>query len=227
MKARPILFSAEMVRALLDDRKGQTRRTKGLEYFSKPENEPDRWWCARVRDGVAFFVFDKCPNEREVKCPYGKPGDLLWVRETWAQPTSLDPGPVFYHADYPNCVPRQFQNVPQSPDDVRWSPSIHMFRWMSRLTLRITNIRVERLQNISEEDARAEGVLYVLGHGDITPGELRADPGYSTYLNGRMGFEVLWTSINGAESWAANPWVWQITFKTVRANVDQVLREAA
>ncbi len=135
-----------------------------------------------------------------VICPYGQPGDRLWVCETWAQPTTLDPGPTFYRADYPRCVPPQYENVPLV-DAITWKPSIHMPRSQCRLVLEVTGVRVERLNHISESDARAEGVDHIR---DKVP-------------TARDSFRYLWETLYGAESWTANPWVWVIEFKRVAA----------
>jgi len=131
------------------------------------------------------------------------------VRETWAQPT--DQPLLVYRADYPACVPRGVENVPPA-DDVTWRPSIHMKRVHSRITLRITDVRVERLQSISQEDAIAEGIAAQTGpfvHHVV------AD------------YRRLWGEINGKASWDANPWVWVISFDVLKQNVDQVVRAAA
>lgn len=239
MKARGILMSAPMVLALLDGRKTQTRRI----CKPQPHSVGDHF---STRSHGTLMI--RRPGEeawKPVPCPYGKPGDLLWVRETWAQPTSLDPGPVFYRADYPRCVPAKYENVPQDPDVIRWSPGIHMFRWMSRLTLRITDVRVERLQEISEPDALAEGVTMPELEREEFDASLCARCGgtllYMSVANGGAHFDTdctdcstardryrhLWNFINGADSWAANPWVWVLCFDVIKANVDQVLREAA
>ncbi|XQU72969.1 Morphogenetic protein [Cupriavidus sp. H18C2] len=124
-----------MVRAILDGRKTQTRRVM---------NERHRYHFIKDCGDLAL-------------CPYGQPGDRLWVRETWAQPAVLDPGPTVYRADYPGCVPPGFENIPPA-DAITWKPSIHMPRNLARILLEITGVRVERLNNCSEADAIAEGV---------------------------------------------------------------------
>jgi hypothetical protein len=119
MKDYPIIFSAPMVRALLDGSKTQTRRVVKPRLWAWNEG---RTWPKDSRD------FSKLQAS-----PYGQPGDRLWVRETWAQPTNLDPGPIFYRADYPACVPARFENVLPA-DAITWKPSIHMFRVVGRVT---------------------------------------------------------------------------------------------
>lgn len=191
-KERPILFSGEMVRAILEGRKTQTRR------IVKP---------ALRNDTEMRFFQDEQPT---YLCPYGKAGDLLWVRETWAEicynecgcdgGECLDHGFV-YKADTPNDkYPGEWPNE-FLPEEVpcRWRPSIHMPRSASRILLEITDVRVERLQDISEEDAKAEGVEWM--HSLLEPTE---------------SFSELWQSINGSESWANNPFVWAITFKRIQ-----------
>ena len=176
-KERPILFSAPMVRALLAGTKTQTRRVvkvpKRMEGVTSPAG--------------ALVDFD---------CPYGRPGDRLWVRETFSYDAKLhfrgDRGPCWYWAD----------GNPEYGDWTKPRPSIHMPRWASRITLEITGVRVERLQSISEEDALAEGATL---HKDKDP-----DYGYAGW------YRALWESINGPDSWAANPFVWVIEFSLSR-----------
>lgn len=199
---RPILFSGSMVRAILNDSKTQTRR------IVKPQPSADM--KAAYLDGDSNWVFWSEPvgeevakqwyppgSDRGIKCPYGKVGDLLWVRETWrplAQHVSqcVDQNDVAYRAS----VSDDFED-----GLFAWKPSIHMPRWASRITLEITDIRVERLQDVSEEDAKAEGVPPF----DWNDGwSLRPVP----------AFERLWDSINGAKHpWSSNPWVWCVNFK--------------
>jgi hypothetical protein len=176
VRERPILFSAPMVRAILDGRKTQTRR---LARVTHPWFKP-----GDIRG-----------------CPHGEPGDRLWVRETWGQDTS---GKVWYRA---SC---EEGNTP----NYGWRPSIHLRRRDSRIDLEVTGVRVERLQAISHEDARAEGVM------SMSESEVRSmTPKGRTWTRGPAvaRFECLWDAINGKRSaWASNPWVWVIDFKRVR-----------
>jgi hypothetical protein len=188
-RERPILFSSPMVRALLDGSKTQTRR------IAKPRKRPS------LLDGTWSddYVLDQGNLDWLMRDnPYGLPGDRLWVRETWAQPAALDPGPTVYRADYPNCVPAGFTNLP-AVDEITWKPSIHMFRKDSRILLEITGVRAERLQDISHEDAEAEGV--------------KCNMSSRTF---RDHFRELWERINGTDSWDTNPWVWVVEFKRVK-----------
>ena len=139
-------------------------------------------------------------------CPHGVPGDRLWVRETWAQPfkrTAKSTG-VIYRADGPEHLSLAAH---QWGEGAPWRPSIFMPRWASRLTLEVTEVRVQRLQEISEEDAKAEGVEpYRPAEGDGG-----AHEGAAWY---RIQFSHLWDEINGKRApWASNPWVWAISFK--------------
>jgi hypothetical protein len=167
------------------------------------------------------------------------PGDVLWVRETCSGVESHDGlDCVRYEADQ---VWLPIENTSDAAE--RWLdlhhygekrganvPSIHMPRWASRITLVVTGVKVERLQDISDADANAEGCgLYVPGHGFITHDELVGDPGYSNFLAPRMGFEAIWSEINGQASWEENPWVTVVSFRPHLINVDAFLaqREAA
>ena len=193
MSERPILFSGPMVRAILAGTKTQTRRAI-KKWPAGGHVQPLRdgsWeWC---RDGG----FDNGVHTEKPR--YGVPGDALWVKETFAAPWGDDyrfpggePG-IFYRADHPEPL----------PDDGPWKPSIFMPRKLSRLTLVIDQVRVQRLQDISEEDARAEGC-------DMKPGTYTAEFKLHGYI---AAYRDLWDRINGPGSWDASPWVWAITFR--------------
>lgn len=183
MKERPILFSGAMVRAILDGRKTQTRRivkpVRGFERHNicTPSMMADPWavwWHGSEFDRVG------CSQE----CPYGRPGDRLWVRESF---THFGPRYI-YRADYPG----DFTPISDGIGGP-WKPSIHLPRAASRITLGVTDVRVERLNNISAEDAKAEGC------DSCTPYDQ---------------FRALWDSINGKTfPWASNPWVWVVSFE--------------
>ncbi|ROT46101.1 hypothetical protein [Pusillimonas sp. NJUB218] len=197
MKERPILFSGSMVRAILAGQKTQTRRV------AKPIRHPD---LGNMYTPGALVLESETRHVIERACPYGQPGDRLWVRETWARPTTLDPGPVIYRADYPACVPSHYENVPPA-DEVVWKPSIHMPRIASRIELEVTDVRVERLLDINEADCRAEGAHG--GHGSI--------PGYAYNATPLEHYLYIWESINGPGSSRLNPWVWVVEFKKVQS----------
>lgn len=204
-RERPILFNEQMVRAILEGRKTVTRRVM------KPQ--PD-FLGSMVDPNTPFKTLDAGLHAR-ITCPYGEPGDRLWVREAWeadAQvdaiaPRDLSQGePIWYPADF---------SVRQTGCSMiskgRGRPSIHMPRWASRILLEITAVRVERLQDISEEQALAEGV-----HGEPCDHARQAcsDIGcWGDTAKGAFGF--LWEQLNGAGAWQANPWVWVVEFKRV------------
>lgn len=202
MKERPILFSAPMVRAILSGAKTQTRRvvptmvTGGrVEYPGKRDSRGySRVNWLDTAEGMATAAQE---------CRHGKPGDRLWVRETWGALPHMLGGfqreSLRYRAD------GEYQN---EHGTWRWRPSIHMPRWASRITLEITDVRVERLQDISEEDAIAEGALEWAR--DALAAYAAGNP---TRLSAVGYFWLLWESINGPCSWDANPWVWVIEFK--------------
>lgn len=198
MAERPILFSDPMVKAILAGTKSQTRRVVNPQ----PRPLPDGFSWQYDHHGQCWHAIGG--NARAalpgLKPPYGLPGSTLWVRETWARVGSLDPGWLVYRATYPNDLPANVENVPPA-DAVTWRPSIHMRRADSRITLRVTSVRVERLQEISEQDAAAEGV----SKADVT--------GWISY---RTSFALLWDSINAERApWASNPWVWVVAFERV------------
>lgn len=210
MKERPILFSGPMVRALLAGRKTQTRRVV--------KGEALRWLDEAGFDPT--FVADPANS----LCPYGVPGDRLWVRETvacgacapgkpslWSpsfwrreQGTRTNPNGLWYAAD---------GLAPSRPitERSRWVPAIHMPRWASRLTLEITDVRVERLVEISEADAEAEGVTHFPHLG----GWSAKDTPEVLHPSAALAYEALWSIINGPDSWAANPWTWAVSFRVL------------
>ena len=200
MNEKPILFNGEMVRAILEGRKTQTRRIVNDKHLP---------FVTNMLENFVNNQWDKRPF------PYGKPGDRLWVRETWATAATFD------HMK-PSNIPKGqhiWCTVEDDSDFVvsagHWRgktrPSIFMPRWASRITLEIKSIRVERLQEISEEDAKAEGM-------ELTP------VGTATWSN-RQSFQVLWDSINANRkdkqgnplpyTWDDNPWVWVVEFEKV------------
>lgn len=243
MTDRPILFSASMVRAILAGTQTQTRRalkvqppsaTIGLATFHHPDPRPMFY----ANDGESLL--DWC-----AACPYGATGDRLWVREAHA--FSVDDPEGLHWRDDPSNWDVIYRADEQQPSGgwrngegevipAPWRPSIHMPRWASRITLEITGVRVERLQAISEADAQAEGCTWP--HYD-TASNLPNCPncggvGLYTAFNPLTGgalpdtdcedcntpakrFRWLWESINGAESWGSDPWVWVVEFKRLEA----------
>ncbi|MBJ2303897.1 MULTISPECIES: hypothetical protein [unclassified Pseudomonas] len=211
-KERPILFSAPMVRAILEGRKTVTRRAIKVQ----PRIDASGNFCVGSsnygQDGYGKPVTKHFINGC---CPYGKPGDRLWVRETWARVGNSDPGYLTFGATYPDCLPPDLENIPAA-SEIRWKPSIHMFRRDSRILLEITDVRVERLQDISEAQAIAEGVEPFTDFQPTGHWRRYRDGGMNSYVaNAVASYASLWTEINGAGAWEANPWVWVVEFKQV------------
>ena len=211
MKERPILFSAPMVRAILAGTKTQTRRV--VKQQITPLADGSNWhqfdhrgsnYCMNLRNGT---VSQWSPLLQF--CPYGQPGDRLWVRETFCPIYPQDPHynggrPIEY--DYAATYKHGHRLGDLIGEKKKWSPSIHMPRSASRITLEITRVRVERLQNISGADAIAEGLSQTEGGAWL--------PGLCDYPE--WAYRELWKQINGAGSWDANPWVWVVEFKRMK-----------
>lgn len=193
-RTRPILFSGPMVRAILEGRKTQTRRAlkhQPIDIIPMPR-DPGEWVTLERREPE--------PKGRLCRCRFGVPGDLLWVRETWSRAKLTGSSALFYRADG-DTNGRQVA-LSYIEREERWRPSIHMPRGASRLTLRITGVRVERLQEISDADAIAEGCPAVSLHAL----DCASTPPSSHYRN-------VWEDINGKGSWQRNPWVWVLEFE--------------
>lgn len=223
-----MIFNAEMVRAILDGRKTQTRRIMKVQPsdgFHPTHNGYDldlnaHWYTPGVVDKNGYLqpakkdVFGAADENEGYACPFGAVGDRIWVREAFQGPLVSEELLEEYRA-----YPEKFENPEYCEysadggprpeycdldDNLRhgWRPSIHMPRWASRITLEITGVRVERLRDLSEDDAKSEG---------ITPPSGGVLPGWEYRIN----FRDLWMSIYGADNWEANPWVWVIEFKVV------------
>ena len=207
-KERPILFSAPMVRAILEGRKTVTRRpVKGLltsfAVTTAADESPLNAGCWNVGGPI-------------IRCPYGKPGERLWVRETWyCDHSELMSGPYLKPDDLDVSEARDDGTLvyaadglaPYEAEQPTWKPSIHMPRWACRILLEITDVRVERLQDISRADIRAEGLQ--------CPPELASDdvsPNYRDWYPAAS--RKLWNSTGG--DWDANPWVWVVEFKRIQ-----------
>jgi hypothetical protein len=197
MKEHPILFSREMVEAILKGRKTQTRRV----IRPQPTNDP---------------------TQDVVRCPYGWAGDRLWVRESWA--------PVFFFYDsvdveyadgdrverYPSGQ-KQIEQAEHYGRKTRWgqtlAPSIHMPRWACRLVLQVTEVRIQRLQHISDADIEAEGIEF---DGDWWLGAPHPVKGHrKVFASRKQAFRSLWNHINEERGygWDTNPWVWAVSFR--------------
>ncbi len=211
MTAHPILFTGEMVRAILAGSKTQTRRV------IKPQPHIEGT-VRRFSDGVTDLWGSDAGGFGH--CRIGQPGDLLWVRETWCLVNDTEFGGeqwVDYRATPSDSAehPAGWQNAPDDEEALKWKPSIHMPRKYSRLTLRVSNVRVERVQDISESDALEEGIEQI-NEAPV--------PGHFDY-RAREKFSGLWDSINEKRgySWESNPWVWVIDWDKVwTQNVDEV-----
>lgn len=215
MKVTPMIFNAEMARALLDGRKTQTRRPMKIQ--------PDTRHCRIDFEGGVLKESSQVAGcwhvNRTHRPPCGQPGDLIYVRETFAE---WDDG-IVYRASNPQC-----NNV------TKWTPSIHMERKHSRLTLKITDVRIERVQGISEADAISEGLEIFNEDGNLW---------YSGYMDGNdswfselwkwhcndpvQAFKELWDGIyfKSGNGWNDNPWVWCYTFSIIHKNVDEYLND--
>ncbi|HHH0797934.1 TPA: hypothetical protein ACPZO8_004160 [Yersinia enterocolitica] len=197
MNEKPILFNAEMVNAILSGRKTQTRRIMG----NQPAGQDLETVHVRHNDDFNFQWYGNLGESSYFPCPLGKPGDQLWVREAFAAGLCTE-STLAYRATH------KTEDLEEGwGETIKWTPSIHMPRWASRINLLITGVRVERLQDISEQDARAEGVKAWRGPAEELVG-------------GKLAFFELWDSIYGqkeGENWQANPWVWVINFERMEA----------
>lgn len=215
MRERPILFSGPMIRAILEGRKTQTRRVVNWPEWASKESDRQDFAC-RFREASWLGLFKDGRPVKRFSCRYGVAGDRLWVRETWCpdmgsarsmgkgKPFDTSRARIFFRADG------------EGVGAVRWRPSIHMPRWASRLTLEITEVRVQRLQDISEEDAKAEGC------DQFYRADFEADEDTEVHVSARDEFSTLWDSINAKRDsdWDSNPWVWAISFRRATPEKD-------
>lgn len=224
IKERPILFSAPMVRAILEGRKTVTRRVvKGLKTDNPVITCADG---SPIRSGACWDI-----GKSIIHCPHGKPGDRLWVRETWyCDHFEVQKGPYLQPADMHDLdQSREDGELVYAADGLTpyeayqpiWKPSIHMPRWACRILLEITDVRVERLQAGEGETAFesryvAEGINRIhQGDGDYAFHPFKSEPGPGSWTDPFDAWRELWVGINGAESWNDNPWVWVVEFKRV------------
>lgn len=217
---RGMIFNAEMVRALLAGRKTQTRRpikwrqTRATEIAEREDGS--KWPWSEDAENVCDYWHP---------CPFGAVGDRIWVRETWQVIHDyIDENGIVDERRFARSIPRQrgnywhpvyeehFGNESREDRGFPWRPSIHMPRWASRITLVITDVRVERLNSISEEDARAEGII---DGGCVNCGESEPCGCAHPQPDATDAFAYLWQSIYGHENWNANPFVWVIQFERV------------
>ena len=226
MKERPIIFSTPMVQAILEGLKTQTRRVVkpfvDKSSWKKSAETREKEWRPQLRLAPVhhgyyddmWCLFNKDDQPASVpytgrRCPYGKHGDLLWVRETFCV-WSYDNNDVWYKAS--PISSQGWHNETLKNNGKKWKPSIHMPKKYARIWLEIVGVRVERVQDISDVDAMAEGVKSNICLASLEEPDYREEIGY------RYAFSVLWDSINGKKegcSWADNPWVWIVEFKRV------------
>lgn len=213
MNELPILFNAPMVRAILDGRKTQTRRIVKAKHLPFVEN-------------LLVNFLDGKWNQRPL--PYGKPGERLWVRETWMEAGDYNPPKYLYRASdwRSQCREHRFdmETVPAEGTQ-GWKPSIHMPRTASRILLEVTGVRIERLNDCDARDALAEGIRPFYSSGESNEpscyglNEERCgfgSPGsWRFHRTPQSAFRALWEHINGARAWDVNPWVWVIEFARV------------
>ncbi|WP_422631385.1 hypothetical protein [Pseudomonas proteolytica] len=224
-KERPILFNGAMVRAILSGQKTVTRRlVKGNQIPSRSKSDsPEHQWIAVVQDhprwGFAAFgaTEQECAAELAIYggCPYGQKGDRLWVRETFIDLRGTgvehrpDPdGPLQRYAYAADCRPGSYSDEARKDFGLKYKPSIHMPRAACRILLEITDVRVERLQDITYEQAAAEGV-----HRGPLREWCASNEGGACHKYPVPAFRDLWQSVGG--NWDANPWVWVVEFKRV------------
>lgn len=222
MKELPILFSTNMVRAVLEGRKTQTRRIvdtskRGwdaqkmrLSFTQNITPDDCRFGNKAVQTEIvgfhAFFTGEGYEGHQiGVKCLYGQPGDVLWVRESFAKATIA--GKEVYG----------YKSLEKYPSAIKYKPSIHMPKDAARIWLQVDEIRIERLQDISDEDAIAEGIQKYGPFGEFK-GSAHPNGGamkFRAYSKATTAFRDIWEEINGQESWQTNPWVWVIKFKVL------------
>lgn len=248
MKTTPLIFNADSIRAMLDGRKSQTRRIvkpqpneDRWKSWVVPEARPyfqtDEHGKVVMTHAIFHHQSDGLPLVAW-RCPYGQPGDLIWCRETWGVGCRPDPyqgwrDGLEYRADESflqhdcDLLPLHFVTPPEGVDldeyASGWKSPTQMPRWASRLTLRLTAVRVQRVQEISESDCYAEGIEAWLEHDENLPRYADGTP--NKYNNIRQAYAYWWNSINAKRGYplADNPWVRALTYDVIHANVDDVL----
>lgn len=218
----PILYQTEMVQAILADRKSQTRRDRNLDHIN---NKPDNWTVAWVGDTLnhkhtpnitglmcfgVMFQHKEYPKRLDfVKSPFGKPGDLLWSKETWQTTFENEAWKPIYRANGGYWM--------EDDGPMPWKPSIHMRKKYSRIWLMVEDIRVERLQDISEADAIAEGIEEISTKYGYDFDIYKDYTGFMPdgYQAPRYSFKSLIISIYGEKFWNSNPWLWVIRYRVL------------
>jgi hypothetical protein len=217
MTDRPILFSAEMVRAILDGRKTQTRRVMKVQPWPDSIVTVEHYHPTVIdrhgdmQPGPEIFGAHWDDGEYGCRSPYGAPGDMLWVREAWRAWSQYDDWPP---SRLPPGVDVQYIADASAPWSSRYRSPRYMPRWASRITLEVKGVRVERLHDITEDDARAEGAMWHDG-GTYWHSGWRHD--YSdVHADAYSSFARFWNNINGPDAWEENPYVWVISFQRVK-----------
>jgi hypothetical protein len=212
-KAKPILFKPDMGKAILEGRKNETRRTRGLKEINK---NPDDWEFINIKNGIATF-WDKTysdlpfPIEENIKCPYGEPGDYLWVRETWREEFfTVDHTQRYDHKYYYKSDNKRFYSSYGEEKIFKWKSSIYMPKSACRLILKIEDLGIERIQDIDSVSAINEGIEFEF---DTYRNYLMQNKtGSFVFGNPIDSFKSLFISINGQESWDKHIFVWRIKF---------------
>ncbi len=219
MRERPILMTPENAQKCHEGTKTQTRRMNNLEIVNV---NPSQWQFAGWLSGEYRAPFHRNGVTVHIKCPYGVAGDRLWVRENgWERPARtpkmLRDGADTWERFYFDALMDAGEAEELKGYGFKRRPSIHMPRWACRTVLEITDVRVERLQDIGEEDAKAEGVTRISHGREYYFSAMRDEPDHRNWVDPTDAYRELWESINGAGSWAQNPWVWVISFRKVGA----------
>lgn len=207
---RPLLVTTELIKPIQERRKTETRRLRGLEVINE---DPDKWRFWRTREDnpeVFLFIKGKELGFTKIKCPYGQPGDILWVRECCTWLNSQPAGGWIYKADVDEA-----ESIELKVKGYKWRPSIHMPREASRMSLKIESIGVERLHDITEEAAITEGIESATGNFGYKSYNDYSGSAKSTFYP-IDSFFSLWIKLNGVENWKINPWVWVLKFSLVK-----------
>jgi hypothetical protein len=238
-KERGILFSGEMVKAILAGRKTCTRRIVKVQ----PPAGFDRVTVMPISTETAWSndetlqTFTKAvrsnsdpvkPKDVWLRCPHGEVGDRLWVREKWVETDTPEGTPIIAYCaggtipigndgkGKPDYLIHEWADKYGTPKTDSWRSPIHMPRWASRITLEITGVKVERLQDISEEDAKAEGITSRLVNDPMfKPDTVEFQSPLGWCPTAKVALEYIWDAMHGPDSWKANPWVWAISFKRI------------
>ena len=214
MKVKPMIFNTEMVKAILDGRKAVTRRPVKVDYERGMKGP-----VVRGKNGeVSVLSFAPIAG----LCPFGNVGDLIYVRETFRLFNNSDECGCSEHCSCPPTGTPIYLATSGDDSESKWTPSIHMPRSISRITLKVTDVRIERVQGITEEQCWKEGVEHIDGQFDIYQLSEMARTFEGTFEDAKSSFACLWDSIYN--NWDQNPYVWVIEFEVIHQNVDKYLK---